>query len=89
ITPEYVRAIQAEGLKPAAGEFIGMKVQGVTPEYVKTLQASGLKLNPDDLISAKVAGITPEFIREAQSHGFKNLDLQKLIALKHAGVLEK
>ncbi|HXR33085.1 MAG TPA: M56 family metallopeptidase [Verrucomicrobiae bacterium] len=89
ITPVYIRALQAEGLKPTADEFIGMKVQGVTPEYVRTLQAAGLKLNPDDLISAKVAGITPEFIREAQSHGFKNLDLEKLIELKHTGVLEK
>ncbi len=33
--------------------------------------------------------ITPEFIREVQSHGFKNLDVEKLIELKHAGVLEK
>ena len=89
ITPDYIRAIQAEGLKPTADELIGMKVQGITPEYVKSLQAAGLKLNPDDLISAKVAGITPEFIREAQSHGFKNLDIEKLIELKHAGVLEK
>jgi len=89
ITPDYIRAIQAEGLKPAADELIGMKVQGVTPEYVKSLQAAGLKLNPDELISAKVAGITPEFIREVQSHGFKNLDLEKLIELKDAGVLEK
>lgn len=89
ITPDYIRAIQAEGLKPTADELIGMKVQGVTPEYVKSLQAAGLKFNPDDLISAKVAGVTAEFIREAQSHGFKNLDLEKLIELKHAGVLEK
>jgi hypothetical protein len=33
-------------------------------------------------------GITPQFIEQARSHGFKNLDLDKLIALKHAGVLE-
>jgi hypothetical protein len=69
--------------------LIGMKVQGVTPEYVKTLQAAGLQLDPDDVISAKVSGVTPEFIREVQSHGFKNLDIEKLIELKHAGVLEK
>jgi len=89
IMPDYIRAIQAEGLKPTSDELIGMKVQGITPEYVKTLQAAGLKFNPDDLISAKIAGITSEFIREAQSHGFKNLDIEKLIELKHAGVLEK
>jgi beta-lactamase regulating signal transducer with metallopeptidase domain len=89
ITPEYIREIRAEGINPDADQLIGMKVQGVTPEYVKTLQAAGLKLDPDDVISAKVSGITPEFIREVQSHGFKDLDIEKLIELKHAGVLEK
>ena len=29
-----------------------------------------------------------EFIQKAQGHGFKNLDLQKVIQLKQAGVLE-
>jgi len=32
--------------------------------------------------------VTPEFIQKAQGHGFKNLDLQKIIQLKQAGVLE-
>jgi len=89
ITPDYIREIRAAGINPDADELIGMKVQGVTPEYVKSLQAAGLKLDPDDVISAKVSGLTPEFIREVQSHGFKNLDIEKLIELKHAGVLEK
>jgi beta-lactamase regulating signal transducer with metallopeptidase domain len=89
ITPEYIREIRATGINPDADQLIGMKVQGVTPEYVKTLQAAGLQLDPDDVISAKVSGVTPEFIREVQSHGFKNLDIEKLIELKHAGVLEK
>ncbi len=89
ITPDYIREIRATGINPDADALIGMKVQGITPEYVKSLQAAGLKLDPDDVISAKVSGITPEFIREVQSHGFKNLDVEKLIELKHAGVLEK
>ena len=72
----------------SAGKFVEYQVQGVTPEYVKGLQAVGLKLTSENLISAKVAGVTPEFVRAAQSHGFKNLDLEKLIELKHAGVLE-
>jgi len=33
-------------------------------------------------------GITPQFIDLARSHGFKNLDLDKLIQLKQANVLE-
>ncbi len=89
INSDYVREIRAAGLNPDAGELIGMKVQSITPEYIKTLQAAGLKLDAGQLIAAKVSGITPEFIREAQSHGFKNLDIEKLIELKHTGVLEK
>jgi len=65
-----------------------MKVQGVTPEYIKSLQSAGLKFDVDELIGAKVQGITPEFIEKARSHGFKTSDLDKLIQLKHSGVLE-
>jgi len=88
VTPEYVRKLHDLGLHPGIGEVIGMKVQGVTPEYIKALQASGFKLDVGDFIAAKVQGITPEFIENARSHGFKDLDMHKLIALKHAGVLE-
>ena len=88
ITPEYVQGIRATGLNPSADELIGMKVQGVTPEYIKSLQAAGLKFDVDEIIGAKVQGITPEFIEKARSHGFKDLNLDKLIQLKHSGVLE-
>jgi len=54
---------------------------------VKGLRAAGLtNLDLDDLISAKVMGITPEFVGKAKSHGFQDLTLDKLIALKQAGV---
>lgn len=88
INADYVKSIRSTGLNPDKDEWIGMKVQGVTADYIKSLQAAGLKPNADEVISAKVMGITPEFIEKAKSHGFKNLDLDKLIALKHAGVLE-
>lgn len=88
VTPEYVQGIRATGLNPNVDELIGMKVQGVTPEYIKSLQAAGLKFDVDEIIGAKVQGITPEFIEKARSHGFKDLDLNKLIQLKHSGVLE-
>ena len=88
VTPEYVRALQDLGLKLDANDAIGMKVQGVTPEYVKSLQATEQNLDADEVIAAKVQGITPEFIERARRHGFQNLSLEKLIALKHAGVLD-
>jgi len=35
-----------------------------------------------------VQGITPEFIEKARKHGFQNLTIEKLIELKHLGILE-
>ncbi|MGI8961071.1 MAG: M56 family metallopeptidase [Bryobacteraceae bacterium] len=43
VTPEYVRAIRAEGLDPSVNELLGMKVQGVNPEYVREIRSTGLK----------------------------------------------
>jgi beta-lactamase regulating signal transducer with metallopeptidase domain len=88
VTPEYIRDIRALGLNPNADEIVGMKVQGVTPEFIKALQAAGFKPSVDDVISAKVQGVTPEFIEMARKHGFQNLTIEKLIELKHLGILE-
>jgi hypothetical protein len=83
-----VRSIRATGLNPDKDEWIALKVQGVTEDYIKGLQAAGFKPDVDEVVGAKVQGITPQFIELARSHGFKNLDLDKLIQLKHANVLE-
>jgi beta-lactamase regulating signal transducer with metallopeptidase domain len=88
VTPEYIRDIRALGLNPGADEIVGMKVQGVTPEYVKALQSAGFKPDADEVMGAKVQGITPEFIDGARKHGFKNLTIDKLIELKHLGILD-
>ena len=89
ITPEYVKGFQDIGFKPDTDELIGMKVQGVTPAYIKELQSQGFKVDVDDAIGAKVQGITPEFVAKVRSHGFKDLSLDKLIALKNAGVFDE
>jgi beta-lactamase regulating signal transducer with metallopeptidase domain len=89
VTPEYVKQMRALGLKLTPEQIMGMKVQGVTPDFVKALRATGLpdfKDDPDCYVGAKIQGITPEFVAEAQKHGFKDLNLDKLIALKSAGV---
>jgi bla regulator protein blaR1 len=88
VTPEYIRDIRALGLNPSADEIVGMKVQGVTSDYVKALQSAGFKPNVDEVIGAKVQGITPEFIDAARKHGFQNLTIDKLIQLKHLGILD-
>jgi len=88
VTPQYVRDITALGFKPTVDEVIGMKVQGVTADYIKVLQSAGLQVSVDDVIRAKVQDITPEFIEKAHKHGFQNLTIEKLIQLKHVGVLD-
>jgi len=89
VTPEYVRELKAMGFQLDARDVIAMKVQGVTAEYIKRLQSAGLKLDARGVIGAKVQGITPEFIETARSHGFQNLSIDKLMALKHSGVLDE
>jgi bla regulator protein blaR1 len=88
VTADYVRDIHALDLRPAVDQFIAMKIQGVTPEYIKGLQAAGLTFSVDDVIRAKIQQITREFIEKAVKHGFKNLTLDKLLELKHVGILE-
>jgi beta-lactamase regulating signal transducer with metallopeptidase domain len=88
VTPEYIRDIRALGLNPSADEIIGMKVQGVTADFIKALQSAGFKPDVDEVIGAKVQGITPEFIDLARKHGFQNLTIDKLIELKHLGILD-
>jgi beta-lactamase regulating signal transducer with metallopeptidase domain len=88
VTPEYVRGLKVLGFQPGADDLIGMKVQGVTADYIKALRSAGLQFSVDDVIGAKVQGITPEFIEKAHKHGFQNLTIEKLIQLKHVGVLD-
>jgi beta-lactamase regulating signal transducer with metallopeptidase domain len=88
INADYVRSIRATGLNPDKDEWMALKVQGVTEDFIKGLQSAGFKPDVDEVVSAKVMGITPQFIELARRHGFKDLDLDKLIQLKHANVLE-
>jgi len=88
VTPEYVRDMKALGLNPTTHELIAMRVQEVTPEYVKALQAAGFNPSVNEIIGAKIQDLTPEFIERARQHGFKDLTLQKLIQLRHLGILD-
>lgn len=86
VTPEYIKEVRSSGLHADVDQLVSMKIQGVSPEYRKALEAAGYKLDAEDLVQAKIMGITPEFIEKARSHGFKDLTIDKLIQLKHAGI---
>lgn len=88
VTPDLVRDMHGLGLKPTVDQFVAMQIQGVTAEYVKSLQSAGLTFTVDDVISAKIQDITREFVDKAMKHGFKNLTLEKLIEMKHTGILD-
>jgi hypothetical protein len=65
---------------------MALKIHDVTPAYRKQLESTGLKLSTEQVIHAKVMDITPEFMAKVQAHGFKNLNMEQIIALKHADV---
>jgi len=88
IDADYVKSINEAGLHPDAHELIGMKVQGINAAYLREMQTAGFKMNVSEAISAKVQGITPEFIAKVRSRGFQNLTFDKLMALKHSGVID-
>jgi beta-lactamase regulating signal transducer with metallopeptidase domain len=85
VTPEFIHALRAEGLKPNVDELIGMKVQGITPEYVRQIRGMKLNTDIDSLIGMKVQGITPEYVDEMHKLGFEP-DTEQLIGMKVQGI---
>jgi beta-lactamase regulating signal transducer with metallopeptidase domain len=85
VTPEYVRALQQQGLHPTVEKIIGMRVQGVTPEYVQQLHAAGLNPDENQVIALKVQGVDAAYYRQLVDAGIKP-DVEHLIALKVQGV---
>lgn len=86
ITPEYVRAIRAEGLDPSVNELVGMKVQGVNSEYVRGIRSTGLKPTVNDFIALRVQGVTADYVRGIQSRGWKDVSVSQIIGMRVQGV---
>lgn len=87
VSPEYVSEIRGAGFQPNTDEIIAMKVHGVTAAYAKTLADAGFKADVEELIQAKAMGIDEAFIEKAKKHGFKDLNIEKLVALKNADII--
>jgi hypothetical protein len=62
-------------------------VQDVTPEYFQKMKAQGIALDAESAIQARVFDISPEYVAKVRAHGFKDLTIEKLVALKNADVL--
>ncbi len=59
VTPEYVKALQAAGLKDLkADDVIAAKVQGITPEFIEEAHKHGFKdLDLEKLLALKRADV--------------------------------
>jgi hypothetical protein len=86
VTPDYVRAIRAEGLDPNVNELLAMKIQGINPEYVREIRSTGLKPTVNDFIALRVQGVTPGYVRIIQSQGWKNVTTSQIISMRVQGV---
>jgi beta-lactamase regulating signal transducer with metallopeptidase domain/uncharacterized protein YnzC (UPF0291/DUF896 family)/sporulation protein YlmC with PRC-barrel domain len=85
VTPQYVRELREQGLRPDANMLVAMRVQGITSEYIQELHASGLKSDQNQLIGLKVQGVDGEYYRGLKEAGI-DPDADQLIGLKVQGV---
>ena len=85
VTPEYVRELNEQGLRPDVNNLIAMRVQGVTPQYVRGLREAGLNPDQNQIIELKVQGADGEYYRGLKEAGIQP-DVNTLIGLKVQGV---
>ena len=85
VTPDYVRALHAEGLKPEPDGLVAMRIQGVTPEYVHEIRGMGFAPDVDQLVAMKIQGIDPAYVSGIKNAGIK-ADIDQLVAMKIQGV---
>jgi len=58
VTPEYVKALAAEGYKLNAEQVTGAKIMGITPEFIREAKSHGFQnLSIEKLIQLKNADI--------------------------------
>jgi beta-lactamase regulating signal transducer with metallopeptidase domain len=85
VTPEYVRQIHDEGLRPDPDDLIAMRIQGVTPNYIHELRGLGFSPSADQLVAMKIQGVTPAFVSGLREAGIQP-DVDDLIAMRIQGV---
>ena len=87
ITQQFIRDLRSEGLAATdADKLIAFRVHGVTPAMVREMRKAGLEPSEEQLIAMRVHGVTPQFIAEMKARGLKDLNIDKLVALKVHGI---
>jgi beta-lactamase regulating signal transducer with metallopeptidase domain len=85
VTPEYIKSLQAEGVKVDAEKVIAMKSQGITPDYIHEMRALGIEVHGDELVGMKALGVTPQYIKDMRAAGI-NVNADDLMGMKSQGV---
>ena len=88
VTPEYVKALDAQGFKNVPVEdIVRTKDHGVSAEFVADMKEVGLKdLTLPQIIRLRDQGITPGFVNHARARGYKTTDPDELVRLKNGGL---
>lgn len=89
VTPDFVAGMKAAGFDNLGSkQLLSMRVQGITPEYAQNIKKQFPTATADDVIKTHIFNIDAAFIADAEKHGFKNLTLEKLVALRISGLLD-
>jgi BlaR1 peptidase M56 len=85
VTPEYVRGLHEQGLRPDPDTVIAMRIQGVAPEYIHDLHSLGLSPNADQLVAMKIQGVDAAYVSAIKNAGIQT-DIDHLVAMRIQGV---
>jgi hypothetical protein len=83
----YIRAMQAEGYRESAKQYLSMRIFRVTPELVRELRLLGYdRVSAENLVKIQIHGAAPRFIRELAAVGYSHLPLEELVRFRIHGV---
>ena len=82
VTSDYVRQLQAAGLKLKVDEIVNFAIHGAEPADIVEMQKQGYKLSPDEIVTMQIHGLTPGFAREMKAAGYGTPTFEQLISFK-------
>ncbi|HUJ14919.1 MAG TPA: hypothetical protein VL284_14125 [Thermoanaerobaculia bacterium] len=70
VSTEFIREMQALGLRENLETYGRFRIHGVTPEFVREINALGYKPDAEGLVRFRIHGVTPDFIRDMRELGY-------------------